>query len=53
MIRTNIHFTKGQLADLQRLSDKTGLSMAELVRRAVDDMLDRERKKGQKDVRSH
>jgi Ribbon-helix-helix protein, copG family len=36
MIRTNIFLTEPQLAALRRLSDSTGLSVAELIRRAID-----------------
>ena len=36
MIRTNIYITKQQQETLQQLSKKSGLSMAESVRRASD-----------------
>lgn len=36
MKRRNMHFSDEQLVDLNNLSRKTGLSVAELVRRAVD-----------------
>ena len=36
MIRTNVHLTEQQLADLRAISDRTGLPVAEIVRRAVD-----------------
>ena len=36
MIRVNYHLTDRQLAKLKRLSKKSGLSVAELIRRAVD-----------------
>jgi hypothetical protein len=36
MIRTNIFLTAPQLAALQQLAGSTGLSVAELVRRAID-----------------
>jgi hypothetical protein len=39
MIRTHLHLTTQQLAQLQSLSAQGGLSIAELVRRAVDDFL--------------
>ena len=39
MKRVNFHLTEGQISALQRLSDETGLSSAELIRRAVDGML--------------
>lgn len=41
MRRTNMYFTTPQMDKLSRLSDETGLSVAELVRRAVDDYLKR------------
>jgi 16S rRNA U516 pseudouridylate synthase RsuA-like enzyme len=44
MIRTNIHLTKGQLRDLRKLARETGLSVAELVRRAIDEFLQRGKK---------
>ena len=36
MKRTNLHLTDFQIKSLRRLSKKTGLTVAELVRRAVD-----------------
>jgi predicted DNA-binding protein len=42
MKRTNIYLTDSQIARLARLSERTGLSVAELVRRAVDALLVRE-----------
>jgi hypothetical protein len=36
MKRTNIYLTKPQLKFLGELKQKTGLSIAELVRRAID-----------------
>ena len=36
MIRVNYHLTKGQVAALKALSRSTGLTVAELIRRAVD-----------------
>ncbi len=41
MKRTNVHLTDGQLRTLKQLSKKTGLTVAELIRRAVDAMLDK------------
>jgi hypothetical protein len=40
MIRVSYHLSEQQRMALLRLSEKTGLSMAELVRRAVDAMLE-------------
>jgi predicted DNA-binding protein len=45
MKRTNIHLTEAQLARLSELSQRTGLPVAELVRRAVDAHLAREARK--------
>jgi hypothetical protein len=36
MVRTNIFLTAPQLAALQTLAHSSGLSVAELVRRAID-----------------
>ena len=36
MIRVNIHLTNQQLGKLRQLARKTGLTVAELVRRAID-----------------
>lgn len=41
MKRTNIHLSKKQLIMLSRLSDDYGISKAELVRRAIDDFVDK------------
>lgn len=43
MQRTNIYLTLKQLQALKVLSARTGLSVAELVRRAVDLLLRREK----------
>ena len=44
MKRKNIHFTHEQIKDLKDLSEKTGLKVAEHVRRAIDDYLKRQKK---------
>ena len=44
MKRTNIYLSEVQHKALKKLSKKTGLSLAELVRRAVDDYLDKKLK---------
>lgn len=44
MIRVNYHLTEKQAAALKALSEKTGLTVAELIRRAVDAMLEKEAK---------
>lgn len=36
MKRVNYHLTEKQIAELQRLHEQTGLSVAEMIRRAVD-----------------
>jgi len=41
MRRTNIYLTDTQQAALKRLSNTTGLRMAELIRRAIDAYLKR------------
>lgn len=46
MKRTNIYLTEIQMKKLEQLCKKTGLSMAELVRRAIDEYLEKVKKKG-------
>ncbi|MEW6574362.1 MAG: CopG family transcriptional regulator [Bacillota bacterium] len=41
MIRTQVQLTEDQLKALKRLSAKEGVSLAELIRRAVDDLVHR------------
>lgn len=41
MIRVNVHLTTPQLAALRAASKKTGLTVSELIRRAVDAYLKR------------
>lgn len=48
MIRTNLHLTEKQIVDLRKLADLTGLSVAELARRAIDDYLKRQSKESTK-----
>jgi hypothetical protein len=36
MIRTNIYITPVQKATLEKLSSQSGLSVADLIRRAID-----------------
>jgi predicted DNA-binding protein len=43
--RTNIYLTEEQRAGLTALSQQTGAPVAELVRRAVDAYLEKEREK--------
>lgn len=40
MKRVNYHLTNGQIKALHRESEKSGLSVAELIRRAVDAWLE-------------
>lgn len=40
MERINVHLTEQQIEHLRQLSKETGLSVAELVRRAIDYYLD-------------
>lgn len=39
MIRVNIHLTEQELEKLKQESKRTGLTVAELVRRAIDQTL--------------
>ena len=45
MIRVNYHLTDKQISKLRELSKDTGLSVAELIRRAVDKYVGAHRKK--------
>jgi len=45
MIRRNVHLTPQQLKKLAELSKQTGLPMAELIRRAIDEYLRKQNKK--------
>ena len=44
MKRVNYHLTEEEITKLQAFSNKTGLSVAEIIRRAVDEYLDRKEK---------
>lgn len=48
MQRVNFHLTEDQVARLKALSEKTGLSVAELIRRAVDALLAKQEKERRK-----
>jgi predicted DNA-binding protein len=48
MKRVNYHLTEEEITRLQALSNKTGLSVAEIIRRAVDEYLDRKERKSMK-----
>jgi len=43
--RVSYHLTNLQISELKKLSQKKGLSVAELIRRAVDIHLEKEKKK--------
>ena len=45
MKRVNYHLTEAEITRLQALSNKTGLSVAEIIRRAIDEYLDRKERK--------
>jgi predicted DNA-binding protein len=47
-IRTNIFLTKTELKRLRALSRETGAPVAVLVRRAVDEYLEKYKKKGRR-----
>ena len=48
MKRVNYHLTEAEITRLQALSNKTGLSVAEIIRRAIDEYLDRKERKNMK-----
>ena len=48
MKRVNYHLAEEQIKRLQGLGEKTGLSVAEIIRRAVDEYLDRKERKNMK-----
>lgn len=50
MKRVNFHLTVVQRERLESLSSETGLSVAELIRRAVDAMLDERQRRQRSDV---
>ena len=41
MKRVNYHLTEEEISRLQSLSEETGLSVAEIIRRAIDEYLDK------------
>ena len=43
MKRTNIYLTEPSVQKLQAMAKKTGLSVAELIRRAIDDFLKKQK----------
>lgn len=46
MKRTNIYFADQQIKTLKQLSDNKGISVAEIVRRAIDEYLGKQERKG-------
>lgn len=44
-VRTNFYLTKIQVNRLKKLSEKTGLSASEILRRAIDEYWEKEKKK--------
>lgn len=45
MIRKNVHLTKVQIRELEKLADRTGLPVAEHIRRAIDEYLEKQKEK--------
>ena len=45
MKRINIHFSERQIEQLKALSEEAGLSVAEIVRRAIDAFIAKEKLK--------
>lgn len=43
--RANFYLTDNQLAQIKKLSKETGLSYSELLRRAIDEYLERQKSK--------
>jgi predicted DNA-binding protein len=41
MLRTNIYLPKVTLSALKKISESTGLSVAEIIRRAIDEYLNK------------
>ncbi len=42
--RANFYLTDRQRAQIRKLSEKTGLSYSEILRRAIDEYLERQKK---------
>jgi predicted DNA-binding protein len=40
MKRTNIHLTENEIKDLDKISERSELTKAELIRRAIDDFIE-------------
>lgn len=47
MKRINIHLTDLQIKELKKLSDNTGISVSELVRRAIDEYLRKQKERSE------
>lgn len=43
MKRVNYHLTEKQIERLEELSERTGLSVAELIRRAIDEYMKKQK----------
>ena len=48
MIRTNIYLTEPQTKKFKAISKKTGLTVSDLIRRALDEWLEKYEEKGRK-----
>ena len=48
MIRTNIYLTELQMKKFKAMSKKTGLSVAEIIRRVLDEWLEKNKGKTNK-----
>lgn len=46
MERINLHLTEGEIQGLKIISDSSGVPRAEIVRRAVDDYINRKKFEG-------
>lgn len=46
MHRVNFHLTEGELRGLQIISDLTGVTRSECIRRAIDDYISRKKFEG-------
>lgn len=46
MERVNLHLTEGEIQGLKIISDSSGVPRAEIVRRAVDDYINRKKFEG-------
>ncbi len=44
--RVDLYLTENQINQLKKLSQKNGLSVSEHVRRAIDEYLEKKKKKG-------